>query len=411
MINRTTIEAIGYPFVPAKYPRFRQQSCRSMARRIPRLAMGCFLLLFLLAPRAFGQAANDQQAAAAPTAMDAEYRKFDKVESFVRGRYTKEYAITSPNRIDEGSYVMAGGIEQWITIRGEDRSNPVLLFVHGGPGEATNPYAWAYFAPWEKYFTVVQWDQRGAGRTLRKTGAKVAPAITRERMTQDGIELADYLRKHLGKEKIIVVAHSFGTLLALGMVRARPELFYAYVGTGQVADERKSLSAAFEALLQKAEATGNEQALQELKRAGPPPYANGEGYQVQRKWSNRFEGSNPFLASTIGFALIAPGGSIQDVNDWFDGQILSADRLNDWSGKTARGPAELGLEFSLPMFVFEGDEDFTTPTALARDYVEAMKTPHKEFVPIHGGHFAVFIHSDQFLQELVKRVRPLAVGN
>jgi pimeloyl-ACP methyl ester carboxylesterase len=73
--------------------------------------------------------------------------------------------------------------------------------------------------------------------------------------------------------------------------------------------------------------------------------------------------------------------------------------------------ADLGLEFSLPMFVFEGDEDFTTPTALARHYVESMKAPHKEFVPIHGGHFAMFMHSDEFLQELLKRVRPLAVGN
>jgi len=232
--------------------------------------------------------------------------------------------------------------------------------------------------------------------------------MTVDRMTKDGLELTEYLRKRLGKDKIIVIGHSFGTILGLGMVRARPELFYAYVGTGQVADEVKNYSAAYDALLQKAQATGNQQAIDELKRVGPPPYTNGEGYGVQRKWSNKFEGSYEFLYGTTGLALVAPGVTLQDINDDFEGQML-ADVLVPQT--TSLGMAELGLEFSLPMFVFEGDEDFTTPTALARQYVDSMKAPHKEFVPIHGGHFAMFMHSDEFLQELVKRVRPLAVGN
>jgi len=373
----------------------------------------CFLVLFCLNRGAFSQEDKTQQASPAvpapATPLDAEYRKFEKVESFVRTRDAQNYAISSAKGINEASYVSIGGIEQWVTIRGEDRSNPVLLFLHGGPGDVTNPWTFAFFAPWEKYFTVVQWDQRGAGRTLRKTGEAVASTMTVARMTQDGIELAEYLRKHLAKDKIIVVGHSFGTILELGMVRARPELFYAYVGTGQVADEVKNYSAAYDALLQKAQATGNQQAIDDLKRVGPPPYSDGQGYGVQRKWSNKFEGAYEFLYGTIGLALVAPGGSIQDINDWFDGQILSGERLFDQS--RSRGPKELGLEFSLPMFVFEGDEDFTTPTALARQYVVSMKAPHKEFVPIHGGHFAMFMHSDEFLRELVKRVRPLAAGN
>ena len=105
---------------------------------------------------------------------------------------------------------------------------------------------------WEKDFTIVQWDQRGAGRTLRKTGPSVTSTMTVDRMTKDGIEVADYLRKHLGKEKIIVLGPSFGTILELGMVRIRPDLFYAYVGTGQVADEVKNHSTAYDALLKKA---------------------------------------------------------------------------------------------------------------------------------------------------------------
>ena len=377
-----------------------------------RETFACCVALLCLSRPAFSQEKKPQQAVAATpppaTPLDAQYRKFEELASFVRNRNARDYAISTPKGIDEGSYVNIGGIEQWITIRGEDRSNPVLLFLHGGPGDVTNPWSFAFFAPWERYFTVVQWDQRGAGRTLRKTGEAVASTMTVARMTQDGIELAEYLRKHLGKDKIIVVGHSFGTILELGMVRAKPELFYAYVGTGQVADEAKNYSAAYDALLQKAQATGDQQAIEDLKRVGPPPYKSSEGYGVQRKWSNKFEGSYEFLYGTTGLALVAPGGSIQDLNDDFDGQIL-ADVLVPQT--KSMGQAELGLESSLPMFVFEGEEDFTTPTALARQYVESMKAPRKEFVTISGGHFAVFTHSDQFLQELVKRVRPLAIGH
>ena len=276
----------------------------------------------------------------------------------------------------------------------------------------TNLWTFALFAPWQKYFTVVQWDQRGAGRTLRKSGPSIAPTITVDRMAQDGIELTEYLRKHLGKEKIIIVGHSWGSVLGLRMAKARPDLFYAYVGTGQVAygSSRSSYSSAvYDALLKKAKAVGDHRAIEELTHAGPPPYKSGDGPRVLHKWANEFEGAWEFLYGTLGLALVAPGNSVQDIYDNEEGQVLSADRLVPQTRSI--GPAELGLEFSIPIFVFQGEEDFTSPTALARQYLESIKAPRKEFVPISGGgHFAVFMHSDQFLRELVKRVRPLPVG-
>src|SRR5262249_42939091 len=105
-----------------------------------------------------------------------------------------------PRGIDEASFIRIGGIEQWVTVRGQDRDNAVLLFLHGGPGDVTNPWTFALFAPWEKHFTVVQWDQRGAGRTLKRNGPSIAPTLTVDRIAQDGVELAEYLRKHLGKD-------------------------------------------------------------------------------------------------------------------------------------------------------------------------------------------------------------------
>ena len=358
----------------------------------------------------FGQVAKGQQSPAAPSASDSEYRTFDNLASFLRNRNAQQYAISSAKSIDEASFVTVGGIEQWITIRGWDRDNPALLFLHGGPGDVTNPWTFALFAPWQKHFTVVQWDQRGAGRTLRKSGRAVAPTISVDRMVQDGIELTEYLRKHLGKEKIIIVAHSFGSILGLRMAKARPDLFYASVGTGQVADSTRSSSVAYDALLKKAKAVDDQRAIEELSHVGPPPYESSDGFRVQHKWANAFEGADEFLYGTLGLTLVAPGNSVQDINDSVEGQMLSADRLVPQTKSI--GPAELGLEFSIPIFVFQGEQDFTTPTALARHYLESIKAPRKAFVPISGGgHFAVFVHSDQFLQELVGRVRPLAPGH
>jgi pimeloyl-ACP methyl ester carboxylesterase len=370
-----------------------------------RSALACGLVLICMEGAALGQFAKDPQQ---PIPLDPEYRKFDALVSFVRARNSEQYAIRSPKGIDEASYLALGGIEQWVTIRGQDRANPVLLFLHGGPGDVTSCWAFELFAPWEEQFTVVQWDERGAGRTLRKSGPAVASTLTVNRMAQDGIELAEYLRIHLGKERIILVAHSFGSILGLQMVRTRPDLFYAYVGTGEVADETRNYAAAFDALLKKARALGNQRAVDDLTRIGPPPYSTGEGYGVQRKWANAFEGAGRFIDSTLGLALVAPGCSVEDVNDSGAGQVLSAERLVPQTSSS--GPKDLGLKFSVPIFFFQGAEDFTTPTALAREYLEVIQAPRKEFVPIpDAGHFAVFMHSEQFLAELVRRVRPLAV--
>jgi pimeloyl-ACP methyl ester carboxylesterase len=336
----------------------------------------------------------------------ADTQKLDAALVFLRDRNTRDYAITLPGGIDEGRYVMVGGIEQWITIRGEDRGNPVLLFLHGGPGDATNPWGYAAFRSWLKAFTVVQWDQRGTGRTLGRAGPSIAATITIDRMTQDGIELAEMLRRTLQKDKIVLVGHSWGSILGVLMAKARPDLFAAFVGTGQVADWARNYAVAYDDLLQKASRLGDARAIHELKAIGPPPYADGRGYAVQRKWSNLFEGADFFIASMLGLALTAPGYTPRDINDWFDGQLVSGERLVPQ--QTALGPKALLGDFALPVFVIQGAEDFTTPTSLARSFVQSIRAPRKAFVAVpEGGHFAVFMKPDAFLRELVARVLPL----
>ena len=317
---------------------------------------------------------------------------------FIRPRNAQDYAISTPNGIHETKYLKIGGIEQWVTIRGEDRANPVVLVLHGGPGDATNPWGYAGFRAWLKSYTVVQWDQRGAGRTLGRNGRASAATLTIDRLVQDGVELADALRASLRKDKIILLGHSWGSVLGVLMAKAKPDLFSAFVGTGQVGDPAREYRVAFDALLEKARTTGDVRALRELEEIGPPPYKDGRGYQVQRRWSNLFEGADAFIASMLGFALSAPGYTVRDVNDWADGQGLSAERLVLQS--SALAPTVLAGRFAVPVFVIQGADDFTTPTSLAKAFVDGVEAPHKGFVTIKGGHFAVFMNQSEFLKEL-----------
>ena len=300
-----------------------------------------------------------------------DYQKFDEVRAFLQARNARDYALTSENAIDEGKYVKLGGIDQWITIRGENRDNPVLLFLHGGPGDATNPWSYAVFWSWLRHFTVVQWDQRGTGRTLGRNGPSVAATITVERMVADGIELAELLRESLGKDKVIVVGHSWGSILAVLLVKSRPELFHAYVGTGQVADETRNFVVAYDELLKKAESLGEARAVDELRAIGRPPFTDGRSFAVQRKWANQFEGADRFIATMLGLGYFAPGYSLRDVHDWLDGQQLTADRLVPLTATLT--VEDMGGRFELPVFVIQGSDDFTTPTILAPEFVRRVR--------------------------------------
>ena len=245
----------------------------------------------------------------------------------------------------------------------------------------------------------MQWDQRGTGRTFGKNGS-IAGTITIDRISRDGIELAEFLRTSLHKKKIILVGHSLGSILGVFMVKARPDIFCAFVGTGQVADPAKNYDVAYRELVKKAKAVGEQRALKELTEVGPPPYSDGRGYMVQRRWSNLFERADIFLSSMLALALTAPGYSQRDVHDWLEGQGVSAEQLVP---ETSRLKAEtLAGDFAVPVFVIQGAEDFTTPTILAREFLQSIRAPRKAFIQLDGGgHFAVFIKADEFLRVLV----------
>ena len=146
---------------------------------------------------------------------------------------TTTYAVTDPKGIEELKSVNIGGVEQWIHIRGRNRDNPVLLFLHGGPGATVIGALDAAQRPWEDYFTVVTWDQRQTGKSYYPADDENAP-LTIQRFIDDTEELLQYLRDYLNKDKLFILGSSWGSLLGMNMVKRRPEWVHAYIGVGQL---------------------------------------------------------------------------------------------------------------------------------------------------------------------------------
>ena len=130
-----------------------------------------------------------------------------------------------PNRagIEALEQIDVGGTKQWISIRGLNKANPVLLVLHGGPGSPLTAASWAFQKPWEDFFTVVEWDQRGAGKNFLATDtAAVGGTLSNERLARDADEVVAYLRKRLHKDKIVVLGYSWGTILGTRLAKRRP---------------------------------------------------------------------------------------------------------------------------------------------------------------------------------------------
>lgn len=310
--------------------------------------------------------------------------------------------------IAETAYVPLGGLDQWIDIKGDDPANPVILVVHGGPGEAQWPQAGKY-APWQKSFTIVQWDQRGASHTYGHSGGENTPDVTLRRIAADGVELADYLCRHLNKKKIIVLGHSFGSTVAVAMVQARPDLFAAYVGTGQVESWKASVQSQFDLLLAKARADQDEAAVKELEAIGTPNPADTHQYFT---FTRNLFSAWPKPDQDWVAHLRTQGKEHAGEKDFADhraGQILTATHV--LPDQVATDLAQSARRIGTAFFVIQGEGDVITPTAAARDYYDKVEAPQKQWTAIPGaGHFAFMTHGDAFLAALTDKVRPVAIA-
>lgn len=317
--------------------------------------------------------------------------------------------VTSPRGIAEASYVEIGGLRQWIQIRGEDKTNPVILFVHGGPAMSMIPFAYRTMQPWEKSFTVVQWDQRGAGRTYLLNGGADSTATGMSEIVADGVQVAEFLRTHLGKPKIIALGESFGSAVALEMVRAHPELFYAFVGTGQAVDMHRADQASYQMLLERVRAQHDAAALGKLVASGPPPYTSNASRDAEQQVLGQQLAKVEDQGQMGRDFLYAPGYSLRDLYASVVGATQHrAELLKD---DDAYSVLAHGSQFAVPPFFFQGTEDLIAPASLVSELARQITAPRLELVLIPGaGHNAFYFFSDRFLQELNARVRPLALN-
>lgn len=209
----------------------------------------------------------------------------------IAARLAELRRIHTPEGIEVLEEAPIGGVNQWVSIRGRNRANPVILFIHGGPGTPNTPITWAYQSPWEDFFTIVQWDQRGVGKNARTADREsLRPTLNNDRIIADAEEMAAWVRKRLGKDKIVVMGYSYGTIVGLALAQRRPEWLHAYVGVGQVSGSGEDYL--YKRVIELATKAKNEEALKELQAMAPYPGPNRtvEDTLRVRKWVRRFNG-------------------------------------------------------------------------------------------------------------------------
>jgi len=306
-------------------------------------------------------------------------------------------------RIEESKFVSLGGIEQFVTIRGDRATNPVLLILHGGPGAVQSPYA-AVYELYEHEYTVVQWDQRGAGRTYGRYG-EATPDLTLDRLAADGIELAEYLKKRFDNAKIILLGHSWGSVVGVEMAKRRPDLFAAYVGTGQASSWDRAARFQYDFVRAEARDKGNQAVLKTLKEpAAFDPRNTADYLSVNEPLTSRllaktdleWYGSLPQRKSAA--------TSAQEAKDIDAGQIFSGRKLQ--SAIFAEDLFSTASTFDIPFIVIQGSGDVIAPTPLVIDYFSRVQAPRKELRLIEGaGHFALVTHPSEFLAALGATIR------
>jgi proline iminopeptidase len=331
---------------------------------------------------------------------------------FVQRKIASSRAIHTPDGINTLESVRIGGINQWIEVRGESVKNPILLFIHGGPGSAFMPVARGFQDPWEKYFTVVQWDQRGAGKTYSSNSKEIQRQTTNvAQMHADTLEVVNYLRKRFGRDKIFVLGHSWGSFLGLQLAHDHPELMYAYIGVGQATDSWQNEVVLYNETLEEARRIQNKDAIQQLTSIAPYPSQNITFKQIRivRQWSGALIGPSQTDESWMSpqAIFVAPEYSLLNNLDWIRGQFFSIDMILPELAKIKL--ADLGYDYRVPVFFLEGRHDPYTPASVAREFFDKMNDPDKEFVWFeNSGHFPFSEEPQKFTDVLVQKVLPLA---
>jgi proline iminopeptidase len=323
-------------------------------------------------------------------------------------KVAEKRAISSPNGIDSLEPVQIGGIDQWIQVRGQNVKNPILLVIHGGPGFAFIPMAGAFQGPWEQYFTVVQWDQRGAGKTYTSNDKDLQRrTMNVPQMEEDTLEVVNYLRNRFQRKKIFVLGHSWGSVLGLWLAHEHPDIIYAYVGVGQVVNTQQNEKIARQDALQAARVGHNEKAVKDLESSGERADSKTQSWEAQLLGPPASVPDFLDIKRLLSALVSAPEYSLADDYGFVRGQSVSLEILIPAVTKIDLN--KLGSDFSVPIFFFEGTRDPYCRPSLIWEYSRTIQAPQKDLVWFeNSGHFPFFEEQQKFSDELVRRVLPLA---
>jgi pimeloyl-ACP methyl ester carboxylesterase len=298
--------------------------------------------------------------------------------------------------------VSLNGSEQWITIRGQDASKPILLNLGmggpGGGGFATR----TLFEPLEKDFVVVSWDEPGTGKSYN---AVPMASLTPERYIEDAHALTVYLRERFHQEKIFVYGTSWTSILGVWLVQRYPELFYAYIGNGQMVNTIQDDRMGYELAIQFSSERGDVDTVSALRRNGPPPYT---GAGLLDKYVLYLDILNDYMKSPR-YRLVVP------IVPFLAPEYGLVDKINHTRGLmesfTIVYPQLQGLDFTtqaakldVPVYIFAGREDVNAMSSLVEAYFNTLQAPRKQLIWLEGGHGLGDENLSQFVDVMIHTV-------
>ena len=299
--------------------------------------------------------------------------------------------------------IKPGGVRQWIHIKGENIENPILLFLHGGPGFTHMPFSHYDSKELEKHFIVVNWDQRYAGKSYSEDFDPETLNIKQH--LSDTYELIQLLRKRFSKDKIFLSGHSWGSILGLYTTYKHPELIYAYIGIGQVINSLEGETLSYNYAMGKAIEAGDEESIGMLERLEKPPYKEGfESVLIQRYILGKYKGAlyNINYSDMNKIRMSSPYYSESDQKNFMNAFYRIGTIM--WKEVMKVNFFEEISELKVPVYFFIGKHDYQTPFELVEKFYSEIKAPYKEIIWFDKSAHMLNIEEPQKFQNNMLRI-------
>lgn len=327
-----------------------------------------------------------------------------------RADQRRRHAIAAPG-IDEAGLVYINGIQQYLQIRGNNPDNPVLLVLHGGPGSPLTAMAHSFQYAWEDDYTVVQWDQRQAGKTYFANDEQaVAGTLNFETALEDAWQVTQYLQQRFGAEKIVLMGHSWGTVLGTALVQTYPEAFSCYIGVGQVTNLQDNEKMGYEKALELARAAGNEEDVAALTALdGYPGAVFSQEFCAQmltvRKYQQKYGLAEAISLKNVMLVMSSPYYNIAEGMYYAKDATALHQPLFQYMFEEYDA-RKFGTDYRVPVYYIMGEHDYQTPLPLAQALFAQLTAPEKKLFIIPGaGHFTMYDNPQGFNEALLGEIR------